>query len=186
MSSYPPDSLVSKADRHDLIELAHQSPLGGCFVEVGVYKGGTAWYLAKVAKRRNVPLYLYDTFQGIPVSDERDQHLVGDFNDTDVEAVKFSVPYGTFCVGFFPDTFVPVDKVSFVHCDCDQYQTTKDVLNIFYPLLVPGGIIVVDDYFSLQSATDAVDELFVVTELTRGKKAVIRHGTSQKKETKKR
>ena len=39
-------------------------------------------------------------------------------------------------------------KFSFVHIDVDLYEPTHDSLSFFYERLVPGGIIVCDDYGS--------------------------------------
>ena len=51
-------------------------------------------------------------------------------------------------------------KFAFVHVDVDLYQPTLDSLKFFYPRLLPGGVIVVDDYgYSVfPGAKRAVDE----------------------------
>lgn len=36
-------------------------------------------------------------------------------------------------------------KFSFVHLDGDLYQTTADALDWFWPRMVPGGVIILDD-----------------------------------------
>jgi O-methyltransferase len=176
-----PSSVVGENDRNTLLELAKQAPLGGCFVEVGVYKGGTAWYLAKEAKARKVRLYLYDTFEGMPFQDilNGDEHKPGDFGGTSFKEVKRSVPYATLIKGVFPESLIPMGNISFVHCDVDQYHSTRWVLLTLFPQLLNGGIILVDDYTALKSATKATDELFDITELTSGAKAVIRKGSTR-------
>ncbi len=37
-------------------------------------------------------------------------------------------------------------EYSFVHIDVDLYQPTLDCLNFFYNRMIPGGIIISDDY----------------------------------------
>ena len=63
--------------------------------------------------------------------------------------------------GWIPDRFQDVDdrKFSFVHIDVDLTEPTRESLAFFYPRMVPGGIIVCDDYGQSTSpgATQAVD-----------------------------
>jgi hypothetical protein len=49
--------------------------------------------------------------------------------------------------GFFPESFDGfMEKVSLVHLDVDLYQSYKDALEYFYPLLEQGGYIIFDEY----------------------------------------
>lgn len=125
--------------------IARMAPYG-CFVEVGVYKGGMAWHLAEIARERGVALHLFDTFTGIPFADPGDNNPRGAFNDTSLAAVQEAIPDAEFHVGVFPDT-LPADlgKIAFIHCDCDQYRSVRAVIDYLWPLVVPGGIMVVDD-----------------------------------------
>jgi hypothetical protein len=125
-------------------------------VEVGVYRGGSAFCLAQLGR----PLFLYDTFEGLPYQGPQDGNPAGRFADTSVEEVQALVPDATIVKGLFPDSLVPMPPVSFVHCDVDQYQSTRDVLERLPPLMVPGGIILVDDYgvADCEGATQAVQE----------------------------
>lgn len=61
--------------------------------------------------------------------------------------------------GWIPDTFPdePAARYRFVHLDVDLYQPTRDGLDYFYPRLVPGGIIVCDDY-DWPGARKAIEE----------------------------
>ncbi|MGM3941125.1 TylF/MycF family methyltransferase, partial [Salmonella sp. NW387] len=52
-------------------------------------------------------------------------------------------------------------RYCFVHVDVDLYQPTRDSIQFFYPRMVPGGIMLFDDYGSgMQSpgAARAVDD----------------------------
>src|SRR6516225_9812716 len=64
-----PRSLVPSWEIQELLEYVKAAP-PGCFVEVGVFRGGTAWYLSQIAQKQQRALYLYDTFKGIPYKDE--------------------------------------------------------------------------------------------------------------------
>lgn len=154
--SYLP-SLVSIDAINDLCGYAAESP-PGCFVEFGVYKGGTASYLAQIARMQGRSLFLYDTFCGMPFQGDMDKHAVNDFADTSLEAVKKVIPDAIFCVGTFPESVVPMPPIAFAHIDADQYQSIKDAIRIFVPLMVTGGIMVFDDYNCLESANQAIHE----------------------------
>lgn len=141
--------------------------LGGEVAEAGVYRGGTGRLLAKsVAPDRTV--HLFDTFEGMPATDpSRDVHREGDFSDVNVEDVAAYLsdcPNVRLYPGLFPATAEPVSSLRFslVHVDVDIYQSVKDCCEFFYPRLVPGGIMVFDDYgfLSCPGAKAAVDEFF--------------------------
>ena len=53
-------------------------------------------------------------------------------------------------------------KFALVHIDCDLYTPIVNALNYFYPRLMPGGYLIIHDYFSLawDGAEKAVDEFF--------------------------
>jgi hypothetical protein len=142
------------------IGLARTSPVGAAFAELGVYKGGAAVEFACIARERMVPIYLFDTFTGIPFQDEGDGHKVGDFGDTSVEAVREAIPDAIIVKGIFPDSLLEValPRFSFVHVDCDQYRSVQAACAVFSPLMIPGGLMLFDDYNQLASATRAVDE----------------------------
>lgn len=52
----------------------------------------------------------------------------------------------------------PQTKVALLHIDVDVYYPSKVALDLLYPALVPGGIIVLDDYGTVEGETRAVDE----------------------------
>lgn len=155
-----PISLLGNDVLQELVETAKQAPVGGCFVEVGVYKGGSAFHLAKVAEDQFRKIFLYDTFKGIPYACADDTHKIGDFGDTDSSTVQAEIPYATVVTGVFPGSAVPMPPVSFAHIDCDQYQSVRDAILYLEPRMAFGGIMWFDDYGCLPGATRAVDEIF--------------------------
>jgi hypothetical protein len=124
-------TLVSPQNVSFLIEQATKTP-PGIFVEIGVYRGGTAFYLNQLAKKRGNELWLFDTFEGMPESTPGiDSHLIGDFADCSLEAVKELIPEAKIFKGFFPDTLPLPDKIppiAFAHIDCDQYESIKNCI----------------------------------------------------------
>jgi len=142
--------------------------LQGDLAEVGVYKGGTAKLIGKTIKQFDKNLYLFDTFEGMPVTDAtKDVHKQGDFKDADFIAVtKYlsDCKYTSIQKGFFPVTGKVIEnrKFCFVHVDVDIYQSVKDCCEFFYPRMVEGGVMIFDDYGfpSCPGAKTAVDEFF--------------------------
>jgi hypothetical protein len=115
----------------------------GAIVEIGVYKGGSALLLS-IFKR---PLFLYDTFDGIPYQGPHDTgNPVGKFGDTSYDAVKALIPEATVIKGLFPDSLIEMPPVGFVHADADQYESTKAILEVMPRRMVQGGFILFDDF----------------------------------------
>lgn len=52
------------------------------------------------------------------------------------------------------------NKISILRLDTDWYESTKIELDILYPLLEVGGILIIDDYGYWQGSRKAVDEYF--------------------------
>lgn len=169
-----PDSLLHPDNIRSMCEVARACP-PGCFVEVGVYKGGSAWHLAAVAKEQGRELFLYDTFTGIPYQRAGlDAHVVGDFGDTSAEAVKAAVPEAYVVPGIFPASIMAMPPVAFAHVDADQYDSIKGCCEALGPLMVHGGAIVFDDYDCLPGATLALQETGWRIEKTATNKAIVR------------
>lgn len=157
--SKAPHSLIGDQHLAELLAAAASSP-PGCFVEVGVYRGGSAWHLLALAERQSRQLFLYDTFTGIPWKEAIDSHGVGDFADVDEAQVRQQLAGAAIVKGIFPRSAIPMPAVSFVHLDCDQYQSVREACLHLLPLMVEGGTIWFDDSPCLEGAHRAARELF--------------------------
>jgi len=145
-------TLITKDRLDELVAYAKKAPEGGYFAEVGVYKGGSLKLLAMSFPERKI--LGFDTFEGLPSAQWStiEPHKAGDFSDTSKEAV--SELLGDFnknvelIKGLFPGSAESVKdyKFSFVHVDTDFYLGVKACIEWFWPRLLPGGIIVFDDY----------------------------------------
>lgn len=159
----PLPSVVKRQTIEAMLDVAGTMP-AGAFAEFGVYKGGTAWWLAQVARRQGRALWLFDTFSGIPHADAIDRHQVGDFGDTSLEAVRAAIPDAIFVPGIFPEVTAGLDlpAFAFVHVDADQYRSVRAACAVFGSRIVPGGAMWFDDYGCEHTpgATCAVDECF--------------------------
>lgn len=130
----------------------------GDVAQVGVYKGGTAKMIATCFSKKPKKVFLFDTFEGLPDLSEKDQREVGRVQGTEKQFVDTSLndikTYFADCPnveirkGYFPQTAHGLEdkQFCFVYLDADLYQSTKDGLNFFYPRMVAGGIIMLDDY----------------------------------------
>lgn len=144
------------------------SKLPGDFAEVGVYRGGTAHMLGKLAVEQGKRLHLFDTFEGMPATDDqRDFVVTGDFADTSLARVKNylkDIQSCDFHPGFFPETAAPLKdrRFSFVHVDVDMHQSASDCCEFFHDRLVQGGVMIFDDYgfLTTEGLREAVDEFY--------------------------
>jgi predicted O-methyltransferase YrrM len=142
-----------------LLQTAARTP-AGAFVEIGVYQGGSAERLSNLAELQRRPIYLYDTFTGIPYRDDIDKHRVGDFSDGDERLVRARCPYATVIAGCFPASAIPMEPIAFAHLDCDQYRAYCESIDYLLPLMTQGGLMWFDDAPWLEGATQAVMERF--------------------------
>jgi predicted O-methyltransferase YrrM len=146
--------------------LDRAADIPGAVAECGVWRGATlvtmALYLAK--RNRGKKVYGFDSFEGFPkaeLAQERALHASGTdssknelgFTDTALSTVQkkldfFGLDNVRLVKGFFNETlmFFPSESYSFVHLDCDLYGSYMQCLEYFYPRVVPGGIILLDEY----------------------------------------
>jgi O-methyltransferase len=127
----------------------------GEIAELGVYRGETAAVLHALFPAR--PLHLFDTFRGFRADDLQNEtgeaatYSTANFADTSVPFVKNKVgnsPLIHIHEGDFSETKKRVDSTAFalISLDADLEKPTAEGLAWFYPLLVPGGVLLVHDY----------------------------------------
>jgi O-methyltransferase len=146
------------------------SALPGCFAEFGVFRGGTALLAAQVLRDTadDRALHLFDSFSGMPETSKGEAFDAGDFSQTSETRVRALIepmrPNTIIHAGYMPQTFtgLETERFAFAHVDVDLYQSVLDCVEFVYPRLVPGGIIVFDDYGfpSCTRAREATDEAF--------------------------
>lgn len=170
----------------DLCQGVIRRGVPGCFVECGVWRGGSAIVMGRALQRSKEArlLHLFDSFQGLPEPEEKDGHeavvysegkrggklvpvakcdasldLVKDilFNQAGLDAARVR-----FHVGWFQDT-VPaagptLGPIGVLRLDGDWYASTWVCLEHLYPLLSPGGVLILDDYYFWEGSQKATDE----------------------------
>jgi hypothetical protein len=175
--------VLSEAVRHVV-----SNELPGAIVECGVWKGGSMMAVAKTllsAGKTDVDLFLFDTFEGMSEPTEKDIHWTGESAKTqlareekeasltwaratqdEVRQAMRSIPYPPSRIHFvkgrvedtLPDQAPP--QIALLRLDTDWYESTRHELVHLYPRVVPGGVLIVDDYGWWRGAAEATDEYF--------------------------
>ena len=134
-----------------LAALVYDKGIEGDVAEAGVFRGDFSKVINGCFPDRNC--YLFDTFEGFDNRDIDDSvHKNESYQYTNVELVLAKLPHKEKCFirkGYFPDTFdMFANSFCFVNLDLDLYNPIKAGLELFYPRLVPGGIVLVHDFFN--------------------------------------
>jgi hypothetical protein len=167
-------SYLSPARLRNLERLSNRTTsIPGCYMECGVAEGGSALLLGLLARRRNRPLWLFDTFEGLPAPSENDPDFDaamqwtgrcrGELHEIEAKLERFGLWDRTTAVkGLFQDTMPDLDipPIALVHLDGDWYDSTMTCLTHLWPKVSPGGYVQFDDYFRWEGCRKAVDEYF--------------------------
>ena len=137
----------------------------GVIVECGVGYGRGLTFLMKLQNRYldKRALWAFDTFSGFPKGHQKDSDEFRKsgkphYKDYDLAKVKsnlisagisdFEVARIRFIQGLIPETFVYFNqaKVALLNCDLDIYEPTKETLNFFWPKMIDGVVVMLDEY----------------------------------------
>ena len=167
------NTLVDRFRCYELYHLVNdvRSVLGD-ICEVGVWRGGTGAILAAAAARwkPESKVYLCDTFRGVVKVTARDStYKGGEHSDTSVGIVRslvdsMGLKNVELLAGIFPDETgdrIRGGNIALAHVDVDVYQSALDVVRWVRERMLPGGILVFDDYGfrGCDGVTRLVDEL---------------------------
>lgn len=153
-------SMISDSQLFDLIQFIDKTKdVPGDVVEYGSLHGGSGAVIAEAVKfYGEKPIWLFDTFDGIPDSKYGlDYHWNGSFSDNSFSQVKaaFSdMKNVTVVKGNICDTYntVTANPISFGYLASDTLESGEILMNYMWPRLSPGGIIAVCDYGSFPNA----------------------------------
>ncbi len=153
--------------------------LPGDTAECGVLDGASSYLICSARQDTGLAAehHAFDSFEGLsaPRPEDRPGNPVayewapGDLSVPLEEAMRKLSRFDTirYYKGWIPSRFEEVSarRFSFVHVDVDLYQPTQDSLAFFYPRLVPGGILLCDDYgyHTCPGARKAFDEFAATT-----------------------
>jgi len=115
--------------------------------------GGSARLICEA--KGAAPLHLFDVFETLQSGDvdpggaEVKDHFGATHGvRAQVERLLSGHPGVAFHPGIFPATAGAVDgqRFAFVHLDMDLVSSTEEALAFFHPRMMPGGILIGDDY----------------------------------------
>ena len=164
-----------------------ENRIHGDMVECGVWRGGSMMAIAATLLEcddTSRDLYLYDTFEGMPVPSDIDVQFDGQPAKELYDKIKRSE--GAWCYANIQDvarnltsTGYPEDKtkliqgkveetiparipetIALLRLDTDWYSSTFHELEYLYPRLASGGVLIIDDYGHWRGAKRATDEYF--------------------------
>ncbi len=168
------------------LEYILNKKIDGDVLECGVWKGGCIGLMDEYLRINNSKkkIYAYDTYDGMSIPSEYDIDFRG-IQITEMVINEYENIYGypkknevisnlkilgskldkiKFIEGMVEKTLMDKknipEKISLMRLDTDFYQSTRTELEILYPLLSKGGILIIDDYGHFEGARKAVDEYF--------------------------
>ncbi len=168
------------------VEYIEKNKIEGDVVECGVWRGGSSMVMAKkLSELQNTDrqLFMYDTYDGMSEPTENDLQYDGqdaqnmlETSDKEIDQIwcysalddvrlnmqKTGFPLNkiNFVQGKVEDTIPNVipKKIAILRLDTDWYESTKHEMEHLFPLLVKGGVLIIDDYGHWQGARKAIDE----------------------------
>jgi len=143
-----PNSMICPS-WHSLHSYAiEQATLDGLYMEFGVKKGAT---IRELAKMTNNTIHGFDSFQGLPEDWAGTSLRKGRFN----KRGKLPKVPGNVILhnGWFEESlpkFIKDKKepIAYMHIDCDLYSSTKTIFDNLADQIIPGTVIVFDEYFN--------------------------------------
>lgn len=167
----------------DLVRSIQQASIAGDFVECGVWQGGSAFLMAKQLQQlgeRDRTVWLCDSFEGLPPPQQIDgpaalawadqtdspgyfENCRATFDDVQEHAKRLGLSSRVkFVQGWFNETLPAyrehIGPIALLRVDCDWYDSVRCCLDELYDQVVPGGVIILDDYYTWDGCTLATHE----------------------------
>lgn len=167
----------------NLLTAMLHSEIAGCVVECGVWRGGMSAGLAEVLGPDRT-YYLFDSFEGLPPPRELDGERAKSewqarsvtpegfckANESYAAAAMRMSPAKRFHLvkGWFNDivpNFEFDTPIAVVRLDGDWYESTLVCLEHLYHKVVPGGLVILDDYYCWDGCAKAVHHFLAERQL---------------------
>ena len=150
---------MNLGDYENIVQaLSSTTSLKGVYIEVGVFRGNSAVaameYITKKEMTHRV-CYFFDTFEGFTydaVYTSQDIRFVDThFQETSIDYVKSRLDGYSNCkvrkVNIITDDLpASINSCAVANIDVDSYEATKHALLKVVPIMVNGGIIILEDY----------------------------------------
>ena len=158
---------------YDAVNEVVANDVPGAVVECGTARGGSGALMGLTLKSLGAhrPLWLFDTFEGLPPPSDADpdrdvaELYVGAFRGGEDEVRGLLERLGVdesvrLVKGLFQETLPAVDTgpIAVLHLDGDWYDSVRVCLDLLYDKVSPGGFIQFDDYGYWEGARKAIDE----------------------------
>ena len=144
-------AMIFSSQREILLYALRRATLKGLILEFGVAEGVSISYLAGAV---DGPVYGFDSFEGLPEDWPGRHEPQGAYSTAGrLPTVPKNV---TLQKGWFNETLPRFlqehqDPVAFLHVDCDLYASTRTVLTQLADRIIPGTVILFDEYFNYLS-----------------------------------
>jgi hypothetical protein len=169
------------------VRYVSSASIPGSIVECGVWRGGSMMAAALAlleASDSGRDLYLFDTFEGMSSPTAADVSVDGQAASVLLQSPRTTAPDSPWCYAGLDDVraaisstrypsarihFIPgkvedtlpremPSPIALLRLDTDWYESTRHELEHLYPLVSPGGVLIVDDYGHWAGCRKAVDE----------------------------
>lgn len=167
----------------------------GDFAECGIWRGGASFAMLLAQRLRYgrivKPVWMFDSFQGLPPPDERDGPLALKYRrdtgapdyynnctathaevTTAVRDFGFAASEAIVVPGWFEQS-LPAHKdalatrgVAVLRIDCDWYEPVAYVLRELAPLVPDEGTIILDDYYAWDGCARATHDFLAQNNLS--------------------
>jgi O-methyltransferase len=146
--------------------------VAGAMVECGTCNGGSGAILGHVAAQERRPVWLFDSFEGLPPPVAFDGEAAKQWTGLCVgqeDAVRqvlgqvgAMLEEVHIVKGWFSETLATsaTGPIALLHLDGDWYESTRQILEALYDRVDPRGFLVVDDYGAWPGCRRAVDDFF--------------------------
>jgi O-methyltransferase len=149
----------------------------GAYVECGVARGGCLALMSVLAGPDRL-VWGFDSFEGMPELTDEDQgsgkawvgfRCSGTAGEAAVaatfDALGLPMDNVRLVKGWFEDSLPArveqIGEIAILRLDCDWYRATRFSLETLYDSVIPGGVVIIDDYLTFTGCSRAVDEFRV-------------------------
>jgi O-methyltransferase len=181
-------TMMGKVEFIENLKLCESAPaLDGDIVECGTWRGGMSAAMAEVLRNKAIARrsVLFDSFEGLPppdavdgakafawVSDTASPLYFDNCTASEDDARRAMSLSGVdgyrIFAGWFDETLslyaAENPKIAILRLDGDWYRSTMTCLDVLYPRVVPGGVVIIDDYGYWDGCTRAVHDYLSRTE----------------------
>ncbi|WP_455244317.1 TylF/MycF/NovP-related O-methyltransferase [Petrachloros mirabilis] len=169
------------------VRYIEEAGIVGAIVECGVWRGGSMMAAARTLLNRGVAdreIFLFDTFEGMTEPGPHDISIAGESAGSLLNGAVRTEEDRMWCYapihqvsqalaltnypqervhlipGRVEDTLISraPEEIALLRLDTDWYESTRHEMEVLFPRLRQGGVLIIDDYGHWQGARKAVDE----------------------------